>query len=75
MVPIFSEYGVSVDLANFLTMSMDMSIKNYTEFMSSYMPPGQFDILLKDMDRMLELKLEEFNMTGPLELMHALAKS
>ena len=68
-----SEYNISEDLASYMVMSLDMSIKNYTEFMKELLPPGHYQTLLEQQEEGLTQLLANHNFTNLLDVFRAIA--
>ncbi len=73
VLPIPVEHGVSNDLANYVTLVLDLSIQDFTTFMKSQLPPGVYDHMMEQNESDLRDVLRNGNFTSTLDLFRAIA--
>ena len=61
---------ISNELANYMTMTLDLNVANLASYMNRTVP--NYDALINELDAQLETKLKASNITI-LELFHRLA--
>ena len=67
---LISEEDISNELANYMTMTLDLNVANLASYMNRTVP--NYDALINELDAQLETKLKASNITI-LELFHRLA--
>ena len=66
-------HNVSDDLANYLTMALDVTVGPFAEFMKTQFAPGEYQAILDEREAELQDVMLKGNFSDAVELFQALA--